>query len=163
MSSPNGNRIAKELQSKLGEWMLVTRFPSVVHLELLAANIIPDPNQGQNERLLQWVGDADWEYSVNFPSPQNLAAHEDLVLEGLDTIATVRLNGVDLLKSDNMFLPARLNVKDSLRANGEDNELIIAFDSAEKIATEREAKFGVLGPAILRGTKRMHIRKAQVR
>lgn len=161
--SANGNKTAEGLKDKLDKWMPVTTFPSVVQMELLAAGLMPDPNLGQNERLVQWVGEADWEYSASFQSPSTVSEHAELVFEGLDTIATATLNGTEILKSDNMFLPTRVDVKHLLREGGKHNELVILFESPIKVGAEREAKFGVLGPSIMRGTKRMQIRKAQVR
>lgn len=53
----------------------------------------------------------------------------DLVFEGLDTFATVTLNGTEILKADNMFLSHRVNVTDLLQRDAE-NLLEIVFDSA---------------------------------
>lgn len=53
----------------------------------------------------------------------------DLVFEGLDTFATVKLDGNLLLKTDNMFLSHRLDVTKLLKAQGE-HVLEVEFDSA---------------------------------
>ncbi|SPO01822.1 related to beta-mannosidase [Cephalotrichum gorgonifer] len=148
----------------LKSWTPVTAFPSVIQMELLAHKLIPDPNIGENERQIQWVSDVDWEYSATFSSPPEAASDEDvecdLVFEGLDTIATVTLNGTEILKSDNMFIPARVGVKGLLRPLGEDNELHITFESITKVARGLEEKFGAR-TSMMRDKKRMHVRKAQ--
>ena len=51
-----------------------------------------------------------------------------LVFEGLDTYATVVLNGETILKTENMFLPSRVDVTENL-FYGEDNVLEITFES----------------------------------
>jgi beta-mannosidase len=162
MSDANGDAEAQKHKPQLQSWMPVKEVPSVVHSELIVAGVIPHPYLGQNERLVQWVGNADWEYSVTFSTPEVVSQYQELVFEGLDTVAIIKLNGVEILKSDNMFLPARVDVKDRLRRNGQVNELTILFESAEKVASAREAEFGVLKPMVMRGTKRVHLRKAQV-
>jgi beta-mannosidase len=155
-----------ESNPKLREWAAVSTFPSVVQLELLNRKLIPDPNVGENERLIQWVGEADWEYLCSFPSPSEQSASDscfvDLLFEGLDTFATVMLNGRVILQSDNMFLPQRVDVKGALKESGsEDNALVILFESAVKKGRELEEKYGAR-KSMMRDKKRMQMRKAQV-
>jgi beta-mannosidase len=84
-----------------------------------------------------------------------------LIFEGLDTFATVFLNGKEILKSENMFLPARVDVKALLKTPGEENELSILFESALRKGTELEEKFGTRA-SMMRDKRRMLMRKAQV-
>ncbi len=163
----NSNGVSKaEEDTKLKEWTPVASFPSVIQMELLAKKLIPDPNVGENERLIQWVGEADWEYACSFRTPEAVVAtaefgNVDLVFEGLDTFAKVTLNGKEILKSDNMFLSHRVPVKELLNGPDEDNELSIIFESALKRVKELEDTFGVR-KSMMRDAKRMHTRKAQV-
>jgi beta-mannosidase len=53
----------------------------------------------------------------------------DLVFGGLDTFATVKLDGQTVLQSDNMFLGHRINITEALEAEGE-HTLEIEFDCA---------------------------------
>jgi beta-mannosidase len=148
----------------LQSWMPVSQFPSVIQLELLHSKLIPDPNVGENERLIQWVGECDWEYRCSFPSLSNVSTlpNVELIFEGLDTFATVFLNGKEILKSENMFLPARVDVKALLKTPGEENELSILFESALRKGTELEEKFGNRA-SMMRDKRRLLMRKAQVR
>ena len=145
----------------LKDWTSVTAFPSVIQMELLEHGIIANPDIGENERLIQWVGHADWAYMTSFPSPSGLGSSVDLVFDGLDTFATVILNGKEILKSDNMFIPYRVDVKDDLKPEGEANELSIIFESVYKKGTELEAKYGER-KSLLRDRRRNYVRKAQV-
>ncbi len=134
--------------------------PGNVHQDLLRAGLIPNPFVGLNETTVQWVGDADWMYTCTFdvPSSALAATHIDLCFDGLDTFATVWLNGAQILTGDNMFVPARVPVKQMLKASG--NVLQILFESAMRRGREVET---ALGPNIgwNGDTSRLHVRKAQ--
>jgi beta-mannosidase len=69
--------------------------------------------------------------------PQGAAV--DLVFDGLDTFATVKLDGEVILTSDNMFLGHRVNVTKALEAEG-DHTLEIEFDCAMLKARELRAQ-----------------------
>ncbi|ALN80930.1 glycosyl hydrolases family 2, sugar binding domain protein [Lysobacter antibioticus] len=103
--------------------------PGHVHTDLFAAGLIADPYVGARERSLQWIGLAQWEYRTSFDVDRATLkrAHADLVFEGLDTFATVQLNGVELLKADNSFRTWRVPAQGHLRERG--NELRVVFDS----------------------------------
>ena len=108
----------------------VAQFPTNVHLDLLYHKLIPDPNIGKNEQLVQWVGEKSWIYKTHFPTPEIRNGKAVLAFDGLDTHATVRLNGVTILITENMFLPERVDVTDLLSAsNDKPNHLEITFDS----------------------------------
>ncbi|KAI1767052.1 glycoside hydrolase family 2 protein [Hypoxylon sp. FL1150] len=113
------------------DWLPVKSVPSQVHLDLLANSRIADPMIDLNELSVRWIAEKVWIYRVQFKKPTELEAQEaataDLVFEGLDTFAAVRLNGNDILKSDNMFLSHRVDVSSLLR---DENVLEITFDSA---------------------------------
>jgi len=134
--------------------------PGTVHQDLLAAGRIPDPFVGLNERDVQWVGEADWLYRCAFDlDPAFLdAAQLDLCLDGLDTFATVWLNGQQILSSDNMFIPQRLSVTGLLRPG--QNELRLLFESALRRGQQRQAEYSVL-TAWNGDFSRLYVRKAQ--
>lgn len=70
-----------------------------IHLDLLAAKLIPDPFIGQNEASLQWIHDKTFAYTTTFKTTAaSQIERMDLVFEGLDTFATVKLNGKEILK-----------------------------------------------------------------
>jgi beta-mannosidase len=157
----NSNGVAEaEGMPGLKEWTPVSAFPSVIQMELIDKKIIPDPQVGENERLIQWVGEVDWEYECLF-NCEDWADNVDLVFDGLDTFATVFLNDQKILESDNMFIPARVSARDALNGPGKENRLRIIFESALKRGTQLENKFGAR-TSMMRDKKRMHIRKAQV-
>lgn len=161
LSDSNGNETADSLP--LREWRQVSSFPSVIYSELLHHGLIPDPNIGENERLVQWAGDADWEYSCLFRATSAVSRQAclELVFEGLDTFCTVWLNGSQILVSDNMFLPHRVDVRRLLK---DENELRLVFESTPKKSTELEHRYGPRnGPmSIMRDPRANLVRKARV-
>lgn len=112
-----------------GAWLPAT-VPGCVHTDLLQAQRIPDPFRGTNEQALQWIEERDWEYRTHFEAPEDLFAEEnlELVAEGLDTVATVTLNGREVGRGENMFVRHRWTVKPALRPGA--NELRVRFTSA---------------------------------
>ena len=86
------------------EWLPAT-VPGCAHTDLMALDRIPDPFVGDNERRVRWVSEADWEYRHWFAvSPELLRQpYIYLTCDGLDTLATVRLNGTKLGHAANMF------------------------------------------------------------
>lgn len=127
-----------ELQSPDSTRWLAAAVPGCVHTDLRRHELIPDPFYGRNELDLQWIEERDWNYRLPFvPAAGVLQQQEiELVCEGLDTIATVSLNGEVLLQCENMFHRHRLPVKDKLREG--ENLLEIRFGSAlEYIRTHR--------------------------
>lgn len=89
--------------------------PGTVHTDLLAAGLIDDPYLDDNERLQAWIGSASWRYNLVFDWSDDGADEVELVFDGLDTIATVRLNGEPVLKSRNQHRSYRVPVRDVLR------------------------------------------------
>jgi len=102
---------------------------------------IKDPFLEKNELFAEWVGEKSWSYMKTFTGPTQLKMRQYiLVFEGLDTFATVLLNGKQVLKSDNMFVSHRVDITASLNY-GEQNEIIIHFESALLKAREIKAKY----------------------
>ncbi|WP_455947766.1 beta-mannosidase [Lelliottia jeotgali] len=101
--------------------------PGAVHTDLLAQGQIPDPYVGAPEAGLQWIGLADWEYRARFDvDAATLArAHAELAFEGLDTFATVTLNGQPLLQANNSHRTWRARVDGKLRPRGNDLRIVL--------------------------------------
>jgi beta-mannosidase len=121
----------KQADSKDSKFLPVAQFPTNVHLDLITNGIIADPFIGKNENDVQWIGEVPWVYKTTFASPPSLSGGDKAVLafDGLDTFATVLLNGTEILKTDSMFIPSRVDVTTHLKKEG-DNELEIMFESA---------------------------------
>jgi beta-mannosidase len=113
--------------------------PGCVHTDLLAAGLIEDPYLDQNEAKVAWVGRADWVYETTFDA--DVAGDRvDLVCAGLDTVASVMLNDVEVGRTANMHRGYRFDVRDALRAG--ENRLRIRFDSAYGYAESQQERLG---------------------
>ena len=104
--------------------------PGTVHTDLLAAGLIPDPYLDLNEIAVDWVGKCDWRYETTFNWSNDGAENTDLVFAGLDTFATITLNGVALGETANMNRSYRFAVREHLRPG--ENHLAVTFESAWK-------------------------------
>ncbi|WP_407542010.1 glycoside hydrolase family 2 TIM barrel-domain containing protein (plasmid) [Deinococcus radiomollis] len=142
-----------------GGWYSAT-VPGTVQLDLLDQNQIPDPYYGLNEPEVQWVGEQDWLYRLNFTPDAELLLNEHVELEfaGLDTLCTVWLNNEEVLSSDNMFVAHTLDVRSRLRAG--ENTLLLLFRSVLPAGHALEAQYGQR-PAWNGDRSRVYVRKAQ--
>ena len=108
------------------------KVPGTVHQDLLNHNRIPNPFYGMNEEAVQWVENEDWMYRTSFVVNEQQLSRDAAVLEmdGLDTYADVFLNGALILRSDNMFVGHKIEVKPVLRKGV--NQLLVRFRSPVK-------------------------------
>ncbi|WP_432932889.1 glycoside hydrolase family 2 protein [Microbispora sp. CA-135349] len=117
------------------------RVPGSSHLDLMAAGLIPDPYLDRNEAELIWMHRADWRYATTFQAPAARSGERvDLVFDGIDTVATVRLNGRLLGRTANMHRGYRFDVGETLRDGA--NELEVTIHSALNHAEQVEEKLG---------------------
>ncbi|MEY4696951.1 MAG: hypothetical protein RIT14_1379, partial [Pseudomonadota bacterium] len=101
---------------------------------LHAAGVIPDPYWGRNEYALRELAARDWVAERRFIHDGGPC---DLLVEGLDTVAEVRLNGVLVLQAANAFRRHRVDVAGALRAG--ENEISVTFRSVIAEAAARQA------------------------
>jgi beta-mannosidase len=102
---------------------------------LARAGVIPDPYHGRNEYGCRWVSERDWVARRDFEHDGSPA---DLVINGLDTVAEVRLNGVLVLSAANAHRRWRVDVSGALKPGR--NEIEILFRSPVREAAARAAK-----------------------
>jgi beta-mannosidase len=109
-------------------WVAVS-VPGDVHSALVASGRLPDPFYDRNEDVCRWVEEREWWYRLTFEGPAPAGPDERLrlVFHGLDTFATVYLNGEKLGAHENMFRAAVFDVTERLLAEGE-NLLALRFD-----------------------------------
>lgn len=122
---------------------LPARVPGSVHTDLLAAKAIPDPFYRDQEKDVQWVGEVPWTYARTFVVPAAILRHRHVVLraEGLDTLATIRLNDREVARTGNAFRTWEFDAKSFLRAGV--NRIEIRFDPVGPVlkAKENQARF----------------------
>ncbi|UII75463.1 glycoside hydrolase family 2 protein [Flagellimonas sp. HMM57] len=119
---------------------LKAQVPGTVHTDLLDNNKIKDPFFRLNERELQWVDKADWEYQTTFDLTEEETERDYMALtfRGLDTYADVYLNGTLLLQTDNMFRTYEVSVKQKIKVG--QNRLRVVLASPIKKGIEKYDK-----------------------
>lgn len=127
-------------------WLSAT-VPGCVHTDLMQHGLIPDPYYGLNEKTVQWVDKADWEYRTFFDVSDlgKHYGHYEIIFEGLDTYADVYVNDSLILRAGNMFRSWKSEIAGCL-ANGQ-NELRIYFHSPIRKGLELLKKQGFQLPA----------------
>ena len=110
--------------------------PGDVHSALLAADIIPDPYFGENEKPVMWVNETAWSVERNFvASADDVAGYLTLTLAEVDCIATISLNGAVIAKTDNSFIRNDIDVTGKVLIG--ENILRIDFDITPDVAKAR--------------------------
>ena len=122
------------LSDESGEYHVAFALPGDGIDALSKAGAIPDPYFGRNEYGLRWICRRDWLARRVITVDR---VDQVLVLSMLDTVAEVRINGVLVLASDNMFRSHRVDVSDALRLG--ENEVTILFRSSAAEAAKRQA------------------------
>jgi beta-mannosidase len=133
-------------QAALNEWR-PAKVPGTVHTDLLALGLIEDPFYRTNEKDQQWIDKVDWEYRTFFEVDDQVISHDviELFFEGLDTYASVFLNGHQILRAENMFRHWSVNVKSYL-LDGK-NQLLIYFQSPVHRGLSEQKDYGLRLPA----------------
>lgn len=133
--------------------------PGDVHLDAWKAGWIPDPYVGSNCLAARWVEECVWSYRRHFDVPSEvLKGRAWLVLDGLDLVATVILNGVEVARHSNYFYPCRVDVTGKLREGK--NLLAVHVDAGLFEAADRPAE-GYVTSLDQRLHKRHWLRKPQ--
>jgi beta-mannosidase len=113
--------------------------PGSVYNDLLQAGIIEDPFYRDNEKNAKDIMRREYRYYRSFDVSEDLY-HSDvleLVCEGLDTLATIHINGHILAETDNMHRTYTLDVKPYIQLGT--NEIIIHFhNTLDYIAKKQE-------------------------
>lgn len=110
--------------------------PGDVHGALLAADLIPDPYYGENEKVVMWVGETAWTVERQFDATAaDIDGYLTLTLAEVDCIATIFLNGEEIARTDNSFIRNDIDVTGKVHAG--ENTLRIDFGIAPEVAKAR--------------------------
>src|SRR4051794_18034544 len=100
--------------------------PGEVHLDAMRAGLIADPLAGTNVLAARWVEECWWSYRRTFDLSSVPPGQAWLVFDRLDLGATVFLNGVEIGRHSNFFVPCRIDVTGKLRQGS--NTLLVHLD-----------------------------------
>ncbi|WP_163194313.1 beta-mannosidase [Clostridium thermarum] len=120
----------------LSEWLDV-EVPGDVHSTLLKYKKIEDPFYSTNAEKCRWIEDKTWWYKKSFNFERELQESDkvELKFNGLDTFATVYLNGEVLGRHENMFTPATFDVTEKLLQGT--NHVAVKFDSTISVTNRK--------------------------
>jgi beta-mannosidase len=105
---------------------LAAQVPGNVHPDLLRAGLISDPFWRAQADDCQWVENWEWRYARAFEVPADFPRDWAILrFEGLDTFATILLNGEEIGRTANMFIPHEFEVGSRLRPGA--NRLEVRF------------------------------------
>lgn len=133
------------------------QIPGTIHSDLLSNKIIDDPFYSDNERKLYDISNCDWLYKNIFDFELNDNSKYELVFEGLDTIAEIKLNDNVIGNTSNMFCEYRYDITEFLKKT--ENKLEVRFYSPDRFSEKEEEKYGNLSAAL--NSNRVYLRKAQ--
>lgn len=108
-------------------WLKIEKMPAQVADVLLEYEILPqEVKVGWCGQAL-WVAEKEWEYRCRFSKPEGKRCR--LVFTGLDTLADIYLNGIQIGEHEDFYMPSAIDITEQCR---EDNELVIRFHSVLK-------------------------------
>jgi len=117
---------------------ITAKVPGDVHSTLIERNIIENPYFGHNDVKSRWIEQKEWWYRTTFDYVLEQGSEEkhELIFEGLDTFATVYVNGLEIGKTDNMLMAHTFDVTRVLR-NGW-NSIAVKFDPLSLYHKDKE-------------------------
>ena len=129
-----------QVRKEPGEDFFPASVPGCIHTDLLASGKIPDPFYRDNEKAVQWVGEANWVYRRTFSVLGSVLGADRVLLrcEGLDTFATLLINGREVGNANNMFRTWEFDAKPSLRPG--ENTIEVRFTSPMPYIREKQVK-----------------------
>ena len=128
------------IPAEVGDTPRPATIPGTVHTDLLAAGVIPDPYADTHEVDLAWLHRSSWLYETTLNTePAQADERVDLVFDGLDTVATIELDGAELGRTANMHRGYRFDVRE---ASGRPAALSVRFDSALEYAEAVQEQIG---------------------
>jgi len=133
--------------------------PGCNYLDLVNAGKIEDPFWGLNETTATKIAEKDFIYSRKFTIDDALLQEDlvELVIAGLDTLATLKLNGSEIARCENAHRIYHIPIKQQL-IKGE-NELTLYFSSPLPYIRARNKENPLF--AIGMAENAAHIRKPQ--
>lgn len=103
--------------------------PGDVHSALIERNIIEDPYFGHNDAKSRWIERKEWWYRIGFDYtwPEGEDDHQlELTFSGLDTFATIYVNGHEIGTTSNALMAHTFNVTRVIRRGW--NCIAVKFD-----------------------------------
>lgn len=134
--SLNGKWLVSQLNGKI---KIKASVPGLIHHDLIIAGVVDNPYFRDNEIEQQWVGESTWVYEREFNLTSTDCQKENIFLccDGIDTIAVIKVNGIHIASTDNMFIALKLDIKSFIKPGRNNIQIII---KPVKIEMEKRGK-----------------------
>lgn len=116
------------------------KVPGSVHTDLIASSVIGDIRIDGTEAEQEWIRNEDSRYTCVIDAEAKLVNHE-LNFKGLDTLATISINGVQCLQTENMHRSYSIDVSKEIIDS--QLEMSIDFQAPLPEALKRQAEMGI--------------------
>ena len=127
-----------EIETPVGFQSFPASVPGSIHTDLIAAGFIGDIRTTGSEVEQEWIRNAESTYKASF-SITNSTQHHELNFLGLDTLATISINGQRCLATENMHRSYRVDIG---TVHSEKVDLQIDFKAPLPEALKREVELG---------------------
>jgi beta-mannosidase len=114
--------------------------PGCIHTDLIAAGVIKDISINGKEQDQFWIWKTDSRYTATIPMDQS-EGNRELIFNGLDTLATISINGQVRLTTKNMHRAYRLDITSEISSGPV--EIEIAFKAPLTDAEENVQTLGL--------------------
>ena len=144
-----------DLSDDTGQYTAPMSLPGDGITALHDAGVIPDPYWRQNEYDLRWIGERDWVLTRTFDLHRT---DLELVITELDTVATVLLNGAEILRADivmatrtiraqSVIMPGDLTIADGeVPGAAEEAAQVVGQEARVAIYAGRPVRLSDIGP-----------------
>ncbi|GAA0315789.1 glycoside hydrolase family 2 TIM barrel-domain containing protein [Bacillus carboniphilus] len=118
-------------------WM-TAKVPGDVHSTLLEKGLIEDPFFGHNDQKCRWVEEKEWWYRTEFFYHDSIDSEErvELTFEGLDTFATIYVNGLEVGSTENMLVEHTFDITRVIQMGR--NVIAVKFDPVWLVTKEKQ-------------------------
>ena len=127
-----------EIGTPQGHQVFPASVPGSIHTDLMAAGVIGDIRIDGTEAEQEWIRNADSLYTTTIPAHSG-SRNCELTFDGLDTLATVAVNGAVRLQSENMHRAFSIDVTDVASSGF---TLSVAFKAPLPEALKRQDEMG---------------------
>ena len=127
-----------EIETPVGFQSFPASVPGSIHTDLIAAGFIGDIRTTGSEVEQEWIRNAESTYKASF-SITNSTQHHELNFLGLDTLATISINGQIRLTTENMHRSYSVDIG---AVPSENVDLQIDFKAPLPEALKREIELG---------------------
>lgn len=121
------------------DW-IPAQVPGDVHVDLMAAGKLDEMYYADNIERNKWTTEKEWWYCREFSvSTEDLESVSELVFKGIDTVASIYLNGEKTGRTENMFREYRFDVSGKLKTDAP-NTLQVCIEPISVVMKQHDAE-----------------------